>query len=196
MSIFVRSVTRLRNIKHRSRNVGLAAAAGALVLFAGCGAETRNQNNPPQASEVIEAEVDSTMQPDPYLGFSKFVVQDLDKMEAFYVDVFGFEKENTVDFLTFEERVLRLPEGKSSLVLYHYKDGREIIVGNAHGPIGIMTKNVDELHARALAAGASEKTPPVDFGPVRVSFFFDPEGHEVELIDMTGAENSRQEAVQ
>lgn len=165
----------------------ISSAACALILVVGCAAQALDDPEPMPNPESNVEEASMTTLPDPYVGFSKFIVKDLDAMEKFYTDVFGFEKENTVDFFTFEERVMRLPDGATSLVLYHHKDDREITVGNAHGPLGIMTKNVDEVHARALAAGAKEKSPPVDFGPVRVSFFFDPEGHEIELIDMTGA---------
>jgi len=149
----------------------ISSAACALILVVGCAAQALDDPEPMPNPESNVEESSMTTLPDPYVGFSKFIVKDLDAMEKFYTDVFGFEKENTVE----------------SLVLYHHKDDREITVGNAHGPLGIMTKNVDEVHARALAAGAKEKSPPVDFGPVRVSFFFDPEGHEIELIDMTGA---------
>jgi len=122
------------------------------------------------------------MLPDPYLGFFKLIVTDMDKMEKFYTETFGFKRQDIIDFVTFEERVLRLPDGKTSLVLYKHKDGREITIGNGHGPVGIVTKNEDNLHEAALEAGASEKMAPRNFGPVYLSFLFDPEGHEVELI--------------
>lgn len=118
------------------------------------------------------------------LGFFKLIVKDQDLVENFYKDVFGFERVNHIDYLTFEERVLRLPDGSVSLVLYSHKEDREIKVGNAHGPLGLVTKEVDTLHALALSNGAKEKMAPIQFGPARVSFLFDPEGHEVELIDL------------
>jgi len=134
-----------------------------------------------QTSEVRD---EMTNLPDPYLGFFKFNVRDQDKVEQFYKTAFGFIRVDHIDLPMFEERVLRLPNGTVSLVLYSDKNGGEIDVGTAHGPVGIMTHDVDTMHKAALAAGATEKLAPMDFGPARLSFVYDPEGHEVEIIKM------------
>jgi len=120
----------------------------------------------------------------PKLGFFKLIVKDQDKVEKFYVESFGFEKVDHINLPTFEERVLKTPDGKIGLVLYSHKDDREITIGTAHGPVGLVTPEVDTYHKRALKNGGKEKLAPMDFGPVRLSFLFDPEGHEIELIDM------------
>lgn len=125
----------------------------------------------------------STTLPDPYLGFFKLITTDPEKLESFYKTAFGFERVAVVDLLQFQERVLQLPDGTASLVLFHYKDDRTVTVGNGHGPIGFVTKDVDVLHRVALAAGASELAAPMKFGPVRLSFLLDPDGRQIELID-------------
>ena len=119
---------------------------------------------------------------DPYLGFIKLVVNDLDKMEKFYQDAFGFERRNLIEIRTIEERILRLPGGTFSLVLYKDTNNPDIEIGTGHGPIGLVTKDVDALHKAALVAGATEKMAPFQLGPIRLSFLVDPEGHEIELI--------------
>lgn len=129
--------------------------------------------------------------PDPYLGFFKLNVEDIDRVEAFFQSAFGFERVTLIELPTIEERILRLPDGKVSLVLYHHKDGRDLDVGTAHGPVGIVTRNVDKLHAAALAAGATERLAPIDLGPTRLSFLRTPEGHAVELINMSAQSDSR-----
>ena len=176
----------MKQIFSARRNSAIAAMMGASILsIAACAGVPESTPAEPQTSAQEES-ANMAELPDPYLGFTKFIVKDLDTMEAFYVDVFGFERANVIANDALEERIMRLPGGTTSLVLYHYKDGREIIVGNGHGPVGLMTRDVDGLHLKALANGASEKMAPVNFGPSRLSFLLDPEGHELELINMTG----------
>lgn len=114
----------------------------------------------------------------------KLIVQQLDETQAFYEQAFGFEKINTIELDHMEERVMRLPGGGAWLILYHYKDGRTINIGNGHGPIGISTTDVDEFYNRALAAGAEPSREPMTLGSIRFAFVLDPEGHEIELADM------------
>jgi catechol 2,3-dioxygenase-like lactoylglutathione lyase family enzyme len=136
----------------------------------------------PSARDDATATQSSTL-PDPYLGFFKLISTQPEQLETFYKDAFGFERVAMVDLPQFQELVLQLPDGTASLVLYHHKDDREVAVGNGHGPIGLITRDVDALHQAALAAGATELAAPMKFGPVRLSFLLDPEGHQIELID-------------
>jgi lactoylglutathione lyase len=115
------------------------------------------------------------------LGFLKFAVADLDAMQAFYQAALGLEPRERLDFPEFVEVVLS-GGGGADLALVWYKDGREITLGNANGPIGVYLEDVDGAYERAIAAGAVSRLPPVSAGGLRVAFVADPEGHEIEFL--------------
>lgn len=121
------------------------------------------------------------------LGFFKLVVRDLAAMERFYCDTFGFAVTNRVALPGLEESMLNLPGQPFTLVLFHHSDGREVTVGNGHGPVGFTTNDLDGATARALAHGARPLHGPHDLPGARLIFLLDPEGHEIELIQRTGA---------
>lgn len=123
------------------------------------------------------------------LGFFKLVVKDLPAMLDFYERAFGFTVARKIESPLMEEAILTLPgaDGRFSLVLYHWKDGREITVGNGHGPVGLTTRDVDGAYAHALAQGATSAVEPFAFPGARIAFVLDPEGHEIELIGWESA---------
>ncbi len=114
--------------------------------------------------------------------FFKINVADIDAAVCFYTGVFGFAVTDTVSLPTLEERMLTLPGSKFTLVLLQWTDGRAITIGNGFGPAGFLTRDVDAAYAKALAHGATTSRAPADLGPMRLAFVFDPEGHEIEMI--------------
>ena len=67
-------------------------------------------------------------------------------------------------------------------------DHAEALLTRGYGHLCLRVENVDELHARLLAAGAAERMPP-QAAPepgVRMSFVSDPEGNLIELVDRAG----------
>lgn len=120
------------------------------------------------------------------LGFMKFVVADLPAVLDFYGRAFGLVPVQTIEQDHFVEKILRRPGETSgfSLILFHYKDGRKIQVGNGHGPLGLYVRDVEVAYAHAIAQGAKAQTEPYDTGAMRVAFVQDPEGRELELISM------------
>ncbi len=123
------------------------------------------------------------------LGFVKLVVRDLPAMTAFYTQALGMAVLRTIENATMSETVLAWPGGESAarLVLYRHSDGREVSVGNAHGPIGLFVPDVDAIYARTLAHGATVHSPPYDVSVGRVAFVHDPEGHEIEFLALRSA---------
>ena len=128
----------------------------------------------------------ATTAPSVTFAFVKLVVRDLDAMLGFYEAALGLVAAQTVDTDTMTEQILRRPgvEAGPSLILYRHKDGREIALGNAHGPIGFYVRDVDAAFAHAVAKGAAPDRPPFDVGNLRVAFVLDPEGHEIELVSV------------
>lgn len=116
--------------------------------------------------------------------FTKLNVADMAAMVTFYERAFGFGVTMTIDNDEIEETMLSIPGERFVLVLVRHKDGRSITLGDAHGPIGLSTVDVDAAAAHALACGATMVSEPTDAegGGGRYSFVADPEGHEIELI--------------
>jgi lactoylglutathione lyase len=127
-----------------------------------------------------------TTAPSATFGFVKLVVRDLDAMLDFYRRTLGLVVTQTVDTDTMTEKILGKPgaQGGASLILYRHKDGREITLGNAHGPVGFYVRDVDAAFAHAVAEGAKPDREPFDAGTMRVAFVLDPEGREIELVSV------------
>ena len=125
----------------------------------------------------------STTQP-ALFTFVKLTVADIDAATAFFESGFGLTHADTVDTPTFREHVMTGGKGSTTIVLFHWKDGRAIDTGNGYGPVGMISRDLDADLARALAAGAKQKGETVQFGPARIAFVRAPEGHEIEIMQM------------
>jgi predicted enzyme related to lactoylglutathione lyase len=123
------------------------------------------------------------------LAFFKLNVAQMDTMLKFYADAFGFAIVATYDIDEFLEHVLALPgqENGPNLMLVEYKDRRSVSVGPGHGPVGLFTKDIAALHDRALHAGAQQVTGVFSAGDIQIAVLLDPEGHEVELVQLPAA---------
>jgi len=120
------------------------------------------------------------------MGFVKFVVRDLEAMRSFYERAFGLAVAQTIELPEIVELVMRRPGDETgfSLILYWNRDGREVAVGSAHGPLGLYVRDVDAAFAHAVKQGAGPHREPWDAAAMRVAFVLDPEGRELELISM------------
>ncbi|ALG61640.1 MULTISPECIES: VOC family protein [Citromicrobium] len=116
--------------------------------------------------------------------FVKLTVADIDAATTFFESGFGLTHADTVDTPTFREHVMTGAKGSTTIVLFHWKDGRAIDTGNGYGPVGMVSRDLDADLARALAAGAKQKGETVQFGPARIAFVRTPEGHEIEIMQM------------
>lgn len=117
------------------------------------------------------------------LNFFKLIVNDMQAMIDFYTGAFGMvEAAPRVDLPEVEEAMLTMPGDRFTLVLFRWKDGRDLALGSAHGPVGFLTKDVDGAFDRLLDHGARALRKPFALGPMRIAFVADPEGHEVELV--------------
>lgn len=116
--------------------------------------------------------------------FIKLTVADIDSATAFFEKGFGLNHADTVDTPTFREHMMTGAKGASTIVLFHWKDGRAINIGNGYGPVGMISRNLDADLARAVSAGAKQKGETVTFGPARIAFVHTPEGHEIEIMQM------------
>lgn len=116
--------------------------------------------------------------------FVKLIVADIEAATRFFIEGFGMTHADTVDTPQFREHMLTGRKGSMTIVLFHWKDGRTITIGNGWGPVGMITRDLDRDVARAIAAGAQQKGTTVQFGPARIAFLLTPEGHEIELMQV------------
>ena len=110
-----------------------------------------------------------------------------DAATTFFESGFGLKHADTVDTPKFREHMMTGPKGSTTIVLFHWKDGRAIDTGNGYGPVGMVSRDLDADLARALAAGAKQKGETVQFGPARIAFVRTPDGHEIEIMEMGAA---------
>ncbi len=117
-------------------------------------------------------------------SFVKIVVRDITAMERFYTEGLGFAVQNRINTEDFHEVMLTQKADAFTLVLYHHTDQREVQLGNGWGPLGFIVRDCAGSHAALIAAGADEVRPPTTFDAMTVSFVNDPEGHEIELLQL------------
>ena len=121
------------------------------------------------------------------LAFFKLNVADMDAALAFWSAGFGFAIAQTFDEPEFLEHILALPgqEDGPNLLLVRFNDGRNVTPGPGHGPVGFQVDDIEAAHEQALAAGAERLTGVFDVGAVKVAMLKSPEGHEIELVQLT-----------
>lgn len=118
-------------------------------------------------------------------SFVKIVVRDLAAMERFYIEGLGFAVQDRINADGFNEIMLAQKDGAFTLVLYQHTDRRAVTGGNNWGPLGFIVRDCAASHAELVALGAREVRPPANFGAMSVSFVSDPEGHEIELLQLS-----------
>lgn len=120
-------------------------------------------------------------------SFVKIVVRDIAAMERFYAEGLDFEVQDRIDTVDFREVMLAQKAGAFTLVLYQHTDQRAVELGSGWGPLGFIVRDCAASHAALIATGASEVRAPAKFGAMSVSFVSDPEGHEIELLQLPPA---------
>lgn len=120
------------------------------------------------------------------LSFFKLNTANMDAALGFYRDAFGFSVIMTFDEPDFLEHILALPgqESGPNLLLVQFKDGRDVTPGPGHGPVGFNTSDIATTFDRAIANGAKCLVPIFETGGVQVTILADPEGHEIELVQL------------
>lgn len=122
-------------------------------------------------------------------------VADLDTSLAWYSEVFALTEAGPFAIPQLAIRGAFLIDGTGGAIEVLERAGSRAVPEAVDAPEALMTRgyghvcfrvdNVEEVHARALASGASEKMAPQDAPEpgVRMSFVADPEGNLVELLD-------------
>lgn len=122
-------------------------------------------------------------------GFTKIIVADLPKLEAFYIGALGFQLVTrlSVDKPGWQLDEIILAKGgdeASQLILVQYRDRPCPAPGEA--VIGLYVQDIDAVVASALSAGGTLPVPVrilPDHG-LKLCYIHDPEGHAIELLEI------------
>lgn len=119
-------------------------------------------------------------------GFTKLVVRDLDRIEAFYRDVFGLVTLHRVGTdehaFALDEAIMTLGDEGHRLVVTRYRDRSAPASGAAW--TGFVVEDLDATLADVILLGGQVVVTPHrndSFG-VRAAVASDPEGHLIEII--------------
>jgi len=107
----------------------------------------------------------------------RLTVRNLDAHRAFYTNVLELEEQPTFDGAA-------IRAGETRLILEEQPDAPVESPMQGHGwrYITFQVFNVDEAHAKVLAAGGREGLAPVTLGKTaRISMILDPDGNWIEL---------------
>ena len=127
-----------------------------------------------------------------HFGFTKLVVNDLEKTVAFYKEVCGLEEwarvSADVDGREIDEIMLQpTAENGATLVLWKWRDRDAIVVDEVI--LGFQTPDVTAFVQRVRDAGGTIVQDIKDMPEhgVRVAFVTDVEGHLIEVVELLQA---------
>ena len=122
-------------------------------------------------------------------SFTKVVVHDLEKMSAFYSEVYGLKEYERIQSVIGDEPIDEIMLGTTDantggLILLKFTERAPAETGEII--LGFITDDVDALYERVLAAGGGVHAPVRDDAgaPYRVGFVKDPEGHLAEVVQL------------
>jgi len=126
-----------------------------------------------------------------HFGFTKLVVQDLEKMATFYKDVVGFEESGRVQSAVGDRAIDEIlfdatSQGGSTFVLFKFLD--RDAPANEEVILGFITDDLAAFVERTQSAGGAVVTD-IKSQPehgVKVAFVTDPEGHLLEVVELLG----------
>ena len=126
-----------------------------------------------------------------FFGFTKIIVDDLDRIAVFYEQTMGFRQfqrvHSSVAGEPMEEIILGAGMGQSVPVVV-WKWPNRPAPAASDVILGFQTKDVAALVAKVVAAGGSVVEAPREDPEhgVRVAFTKDPDGRLMELVDLLG----------
>lgn len=122
-------------------------------------------------------------------SFTKLVVADLERAARFYHDVFGMEQVQRIQAEIAGDAIDEIilgTDGGPGLILLQWAARSAPDVGAVI--LGFTTSDASAVFARVLAAGGRVREPvrPVaEAGGLRVGFLEDPEGHLLEIVELS-----------
>jgi lactoylglutathione lyase len=124
-----------------------------------------------------------------HFGFTKLIVQDLEKSAAFYTTVCGLKELARVDADVNGRPISEImynPTGEGGATFVLFKFTGEHRAGSDEVILGFQTENLVEFLARVEAAGGALAQPIREMPEhgIRVAFVKDVEGHLIEVVEL------------
>jgi catechol 2,3-dioxygenase-like lactoylglutathione lyase family enzyme len=122
------------------------------------------------------------------IDHTTITVRDLDRSVKFYMDLLGFTVDHTMWIPESNLRITFLRLGDTILELFGVGEVRGSVVSDVNEVIGykhicLLADSVDDEYTRLTRAGVQFRIPPTTVqDAVRVAFFKDPDGMDIELI--------------
>ncbi|ERM61334.1 MULTISPECIES: lactoylglutathione lyase [Vibrio] len=115
-------------------------------------------------------------------------VADLDKSIEFYTKVLGMKELERHDNTEYRYTLVFVgyQQGGTTIELTHNWDTNEYEMGNAFGHLAL---GVEDIYAacdkiKSLGGNVTREAGPVKGGSTRIAFITDPDGYQIELIQL------------
>lgn len=114
-------------------------------------------------------------------------VSDLNRSVDFYTRLLGFRVKREMWIPESQLRIVFLRLGETELELFGVPATRGTVHSDANDVVGykhicLRVDDVDEEYERLVRAGVPFRIPPTDVQNVRIAFFKDPDGLDIELL--------------
>ncbi len=125
------------------------------------------------------------------IDHTTITVSDLERSIAFYTGLLGFTVDREMFIPDSALRIVFLRLGDTVLELFGVGRTMGVCLSDVNEVVGykhicLRADNVDEEYERLSVAGVTFRIPPTDVQTVRIAFFKDPDGVDIELIqDLT-----------
>lgn len=122
------------------------------------------------------------------IDHTTITVRDLERSVSFYTGLLGFTVDHEMWIPESQLKIIFLKLGDTTLELFGVKEvvGEAIssvneVAGYKH--ICLLAESVDREYERLSRAGIRFRIPPTTVQNVRIAFFPDPDGMDIELIE-------------
>ena len=119
-------------------------------------------------------------------------VEDLDESLEWYTTHFGYDEVRERTEANTFTNVFLAPGDKHEDVAYleltFNHDGRSYEMGDAWGHIGLGVDDVEAAYDRLVDGGVEDHRPPAESHDGNSAFVYDPDGHEIQLVERDGGE--------
>jgi lactoylglutathione lyase len=114
-------------------------------------------------------------------------VNDIDRALAFYTGVLGMQEQMRVDLSkTLHEVILGFPDSKGGGVILMWDTARQtpLTLGDGYSRFVMMVSDLDAAMKHLAAHATPVVKQPTEAGPLRYSIVKDPDGYEIELLQL------------
>jgi lactoylglutathione lyase len=114
-------------------------------------------------------------------------VNDIDRALAFYTGVLGMQEQMRVDLSkTLHEVILGFPDSKGGGVILMWDTARQnpLTLGDGYSRFVMMVSDLDAAMKHLAAHETPVVKPPTEAGPLRYAIVKDPDGYEIELLQL------------